>query len=99
MARKKGYVFDKKFEMLRVCNRIGAGKLSEGRLVGRNGGALNSPLRCRRDRTINVISKIHQSVLRGISIKDFEEPPFCPPISSSGSDSSSKNSISHLINT
>ena len=29
-----------------------------------------------------------------MSIKDFEEPPLCPPISPSGSDSSSKNLFS-----
>ena len=70
-------------------------KLYEGRLVGRNGGILNSPSGCRRDRTRSiVISKIYQSLLRGCRSKTSKSLRFAPPISPSGSDSSSKNLFS-----
>ena len=70
-------------------------KLYEGRLVGRNGGVLNSASGCRRDRARSiVISKIHQSLLRGCRSKTSRSLRFAPPISPSGSDSSSKNLFS-----
>jgi len=88
---KRRYVFDNNFEMWRVCNRIGCPSCPRGG----SSAVLNSPSGCRRDRARSiVISKIHQSLLRGCRSKTSKSLRFAPPISPFGSDSSSKNLFS-----
>ena len=91
---KRRYVFDNNFEMWRVCNRIGC-QAVRGEARRPKWRRPEQPHGCRRDRARSiVISKIHQSLLRGCRSKTSKSLRFAPPISPSGSDSSSKNLFS-----
>ena len=91
---KRRYVFDNNFEMWRVCNRIGC-QAVRGEARRPKWRHPEQPLRMsQRSGTINCDFQIHQSLLRGCRSKTSKSLRFAPPISPSGSDSSSKNLFS-----